>query len=298
MMHPSAFTPRRAQESIEKEEIINGWIVREKIAQGKYAEVYQCTSLDQNRGGMVLKQSSRRNDGIIGCKRFGKEYSILCYLHELRVGMGYRSFTKVFWLGKVNNRPSFLMEQHGVDLKRLHDGIGKFSMKDVLLVGISVLRDVEFLHFKAGVFHRDIHWGNVVVGLPEQKKHFYLIDFGESRRLTSQKHSLSRLCHSSSLTPQQIDLTALLLVLEKLMAPKPEPGSIEGLSSLAIVRHGLVDTFSSFRGQINAMRTTECSGYQSLFLLLKRAANKEGVNLDDVPDCLVEWRNNWTSISR
>jgi serine/threonine protein kinase len=71
------------------------------------------------------------------------------------------------------------MELIGYDLEEIQQRVKnkKFTLKTVLMIALQTIDRLEALH-SIGYIHRDIKPDNVAIGIKEQSKTIYLLDFG------------------------------------------------------------------------------------------------------------------------
>ncbi|KAI9494221.1 discs overgrown [Zychaea mexicana] len=81
------------------------------------------------------------------------------------------------------------MDLMGASLERLFEMCDKsFSLQTVSILGLQLLRRLEFIHSK-GILHRDIKPDNTVMGVDGDENKVYLIDFGLARKYkVGEKH--------------------------------------------------------------------------------------------------------------
>ena len=60
----------------------------------------------------------------------------------------------------------------------------KFSLKTTLMIGLEMLKLIQFIHSR-GVLHRDIKPDNFLVGRGSHQDKIYMIDFGLAKRYLS-----------------------------------------------------------------------------------------------------------------
>lgn len=171
------------------------------------------------------------------------------------------------------------MERHGHSLGYLYDKFGAMSVKDVVLIAIFVIKNLEFLHFTVHICHGDVHSGNVSVGLPGQKGKFYLVDFSELYALPKNKGAMSNMIGLIFGTAQQKDLLMLGMMLEGLALPTPSAGfdQIPGI---------LQNSLSIFHSKIFSLQRTSTENYADLIHVFEETAHMEGLRLSDPPDML------------
>lgn len=100
---------------------------------------------------------------------------------------GTEGFTKVLWSGTELGYNFVAIELLGKNLDSLFESQNKkFSVKTVLLLVEQMLTRIEELHAH-GYIHRDLKPENWLMGVGENEKKLYLIDFGLSKRYRNDK---------------------------------------------------------------------------------------------------------------
>eukprot|EP01129_Flabellula_baltica_P014255 TRINITY_DN6786_c0_g1_i1.p1 TRINITY_DN6786_c0_g1~~TRINITY_DN6786_c0_g1_i1.p1 ORF type:complete len:320 (-),score=69.29 TRINITY_DN6786_c0_g1_i1:24-983(-) len=155
--------------------INNQWIVIEKIAQGGFGAVYKARGIDS--GDIVAVKTERR----LNKNYLEKEIELLESLQ------GNDGFPLILWHGEVDDLKQsgkkgscyvLVMEFLGASLSDLfYKKDKKLSLKTVLMVAVQMISRIETLH-EHGIVHRDIKPGNFIMGVGENKRIVYCIDFG------------------------------------------------------------------------------------------------------------------------
>jgi serine/threonine protein kinase len=81
-----------------------------------------------------------------------------------------------------------VMELVGKSIAELRSSMGgQFSLSTGIRLAIKTLKTIADCHF-AGIVHGDIKPGNVAMGVGENSRHCYIIDFGLSRQFPQEEH--------------------------------------------------------------------------------------------------------------
>lgn len=162
--------------------------ILERIAYGTLGDIYKvrCKVTNQLLAIKVEKFQPKR-------KRLLSIESVI--LSELQNKKGFaklHSFIRGEWYDYL------IMGFLGSDLESLRKKTKGFSLKTVLMIGHEILERLEDLHSK-NYIHRDIKPENFLIGLKEDRKTIYMIDFGCSKSYINENN-----CHINCSTNKQI----------------------------------------------------------------------------------------------
>jgi len=141
------------------------------LGRGAFGEVYSAVNLytKQQVAAKLQPITSRK-------KKLTYEHNIYCSL-EPQSGI-----PKFHWFGTENGFYVLIIDLLGPSLSDLfHYCDDIFSLKTVLMIADQLLGLLEYLHSQ-NFIHRDIKPGNFCVGVNEDEKNIYIIDFGLAKR--------------------------------------------------------------------------------------------------------------------
>ncbi|BBM82190.1 protein kinase [Candidatus Uabimicrobium amorphum] len=193
------------------------------IGEGGMAKVYEAKELSTNKRRAVkhiqVPASYSFKEGV---SRFEREYLILRSLSHSNIVRAYDFFTE------EPNAFMVLQYVQGLSLRDfIRDRKEKLSFKEQLAICIQIARAVEYIN-TAGILHRDIKPGNIV--LNEVKKKATLLDLGIAKNLETNLTRLTRTGEivgtPSYLSPEQVggditensDVFSLAVVLYQFLA--------------------------------------------------------------------------------
>ena len=147
----------------------NKYLLTEKIGSGSFGTIYKGHNTRTNQ------QVAVKVEPIINKTKLLKNETIIYnYL------AGLKGVPSVKWFGKDETNYYMIINLLGESLETLLEKKKTFSLKLVLQIGIQILELLETIHSK-GLVHRDIKPENFLLGLGDDKKHLYIIDFGFCR---------------------------------------------------------------------------------------------------------------------
>ena len=139
----------------------------EKIGQGAFGFIYKG---EYNNKYYALKLENINNEKKI----LENEASIMIYLKGPNI-----PYIKTY--GACGQFNILVMQLLGKDLQTLFIENGPFSIKTACLLAYQMISILEYIHNK-DIIHRDIKPENFLLGLEENSKLLYLIDFGLSKK--------------------------------------------------------------------------------------------------------------------
>lgn len=208
----------------EKNTIISGYRIIEKIGEGGMAEIYTAQQAALRRM-VVIKKLKDPNREIVA--RFKKEAL-------LSAGFSQENVLSIYDF-IYHGRSYYLVMEYvdGEDLHTLLDRHSPFPIDIAILIILEIARGLEYTH-NQNIIHRDIKPGNILISKEGKVK---LIDFGVAKDDNDSKLTMTGLivgtpaymspeqAHGDPLTPQS-DLYALgILLYEMLTGLKPFYGS-------------------------------------------------------------------------
>ncbi|HED11250.1 MAG TPA: serine/threonine protein kinase [Caldithrix abyssi] len=208
----------------EKNTVISGYRIIEKIGEGGMAEIYTARQAALRRM-VVIKKLKDPNREIVA--RFKKEAL-------LSAGFSQENVLSIYDF-IYHGRSYYLVMEYvdGEDLRTLLDRHSPFPIDIAVLIILEIARGLEYTH-NQNIIHRDIKPGNILISREGKVK---LIDFGVAKDDDDSKLTMTGLivgtpaymspeqAHGDPLTPQS-DLYALgILLYEMLTGLKPFYGS-------------------------------------------------------------------------
>ena len=161
----------------KKKIILSHYLVKEKLGEGAFGEIYLATYLKDNsevalkienalsKRSQLLYESKFITE-LIKSKKLGEEINI----------------PQVYNIGREGNSYVMVMDYLGASLEEMLNTCNRrFSVKTTIMIGLEMLKLIEFIHSK-GVLHRDIKPDNFLVGRGSNQDKIYMIDFGLAKR--------------------------------------------------------------------------------------------------------------------
>jgi casein kinase I family protein HRR25 len=146
--------------------INNKYKIIESIGSGSFGSIYKGENV-RTKDFVAIKIEPIRNQ----TKMLKNESIIYQYLKDVE------GIPQVKWFGKDDINYYMVISLLGESLQSLKTKYGVFSLKLTLQIGIQVLQLIQTIHNK-GLLHRDIKPDNFLLGMNENNKQLYVIDFG------------------------------------------------------------------------------------------------------------------------
>ena len=151
--------------------------VLEKIGEGSFGFIYKGENI-RTRELVAIKVESIEKE----LKLLKNESVIYQYLNNIQ------GIPIVKWFGKDETNYYMVLNLLGESLESIKND-STFSLTNVLQIGIQVIILLKTIHDK-GLVHRDIKPDNFLLGLNDQKKKIYIIDFGLCKSyMTNDEHN-------------------------------------------------------------------------------------------------------------
>jgi casein kinase I family protein HRR25 len=151
--------------------------VLEKIGEGSFGFIYKGENI-RTRELVAIKVESIEKE----LKLLKNESVIYQYLNNIQ------GIPIVKWFGKDETNYYMVLNLLGESLESIKNNL-TFSLTNVLQIGIQVIILLKTIHDK-GLVHRDIKPDNFLLGLNNQRKRIYIIDFGLCKTyMTNDEHN-------------------------------------------------------------------------------------------------------------
>lgn len=148
---------------------IGNFIVKRKLGEGSFGEVYEVEDVDGAVLALKLETTSTKMTS-----QLKNEYDIYTELE------GCRGIGNVHYFGEHENHFFLVMDLLGSSLQDLFEKCNKkFSFKTICMIAINVLESLESIHGKYKIF-RDIKPENILIGV-DRPDQLYLIDLGMAK---------------------------------------------------------------------------------------------------------------------
>ena len=147
------------------------------INKGSFGVIFQGKNMD-NFEDVAIKME---NPHKFANREIIHEGEILAILGE------NDSIPRLHCVDTSTNAPVIIMQLLGQNLNDLFSLCRKrFSLQTTLFIAIQLLKTLRFLHSK-NIIHQDINPRNVCIGVGNDTKTFYLIDFGLSKQIKQEE---------------------------------------------------------------------------------------------------------------
>lgn len=159
--------------------------ILQRIGSGSFGDVHRGTDLTNNKTVAIKIETRTLRHSRLLC-----EYKLYKKLQS--TGQDMNGIPEIIYFGNFKNQNVLVMEQLGNSLENLFNRQRKrykrnFSLQTVLLIGIQILKLLEFIH-QNRIIHRDIKPDNFLIGKTNPET-IYMIDFGLSSQFKNgRKH--------------------------------------------------------------------------------------------------------------
>jgi len=162
--------------------VIGNYQTQKIIGKGSFGVIYQATLFGNDIENNFALKLEKNPKGTFS-SQIQKE---VCILKECK---GLKGFATLYNYGIYNTSSYMVISLLGNNLnKTLHKSDGRFDQETTLRVAFQMIDRIAAFHQK-GFVHRDIKPENFVLGINEDSKILYLIDFGLSKKyIENNKH--------------------------------------------------------------------------------------------------------------
>lgn len=140
--------------------------ILDKIGEGSFGLIYKGINI-RTRENVAIKVEPIEHH----LKLLKNESNIYQYLSDVKY------VPTIKWFGKDEKNYYMVLNLLGDSLQSIKNKNSVFSLKIVLQIGIQIVTILKIIHDK-GLVHRDIKPDNFLLGLNDQCKRIYIIDFG------------------------------------------------------------------------------------------------------------------------
>ena len=137
-----------------------------RLGGGEFGDIY--LGINKNTNKKFAIKVGEDIDGIL-INNEAKIYNVLA---------DERGFPKMRLYGREDKYSYIVMDLLGISLSGKKEEVGIFNLREVIRIGIIMIRKLEKLH-KKGYLHRDMKPENIMYGVGDDND-IYLIDYGLS----------------------------------------------------------------------------------------------------------------------
>jgi serine/threonine protein kinase len=157
--------------------INNKYKILNKIGSGSFGSIFQGENIRTGEN-VAIKVEAIGNQ----LKMLKNESIIYHYLTHVK------GIPIVKWFGKDQDNYYMVINLLGDSLQKKKETCGIFSLQTTIKIGIQIVHLLKTIHDK-GLIHRDIKPDNFLLGLNENTKQVYMIDFGFCKKyMDNHKH--------------------------------------------------------------------------------------------------------------
>uniref|UniRef100_A0A914CF31 non-specific serine/threonine protein kinase n=1 Tax=Acrobeloides nanus TaxID=290746 RepID=A0A914CF31_9BILA len=164
--------------------LLNKYQIERRIASGGFGQIYRVKFQKAENITLAAKVSRRE---VAHFRRMILEQMILTKLR------GKKHVPMIIASGNYKEFMFIIMRMLGPDLARIRRKTEqkRFSVPTVLQFGIQAIEALKDVHDR-GYLHRDVKPRNFCIGAENDRRRFYLIDYGMTRRFICEKSGVPR----------------------------------------------------------------------------------------------------------
>lgn len=286
--------------SIDFSQLVDGeYKIIKELGSGGFGRVFQ---VEDKSGKKYAAKFEKRKDGFLA-----KEHKVLKKLNANKPPFerheGYIVLPKVYAFTTHGRYKVLILQLLGKDLSSIFkDHHKRFSSKTLIMIGIQMIRRLEFIH-ECGLVHRDIKPDNMMVGGHKSpKKSIYLIDYGLATMWRSKKQyegfagtkTFSSINACLNILPSRVDdLESFLysmVYFSKGALPWNKMKDVEEIVSIkknirsSHLMQGMPKVFREIHRDIRSLKYDSKPDYEKYRTWFKEELHKMGIREDKIFD--------------
>lgn len=159
-----------------------GFSISKLIGKGSFGQVYVGTKISDGKlVSIKIEQENKKNI-------LKHEYKIYTHISN-STKVSKPQIPNIHWFGSVEDKTIMVMDYLGnsLDFMFNYKCQGKFSPKTTYMIAIQLIDLISTLH-SCNIIHRDIKPDNFLLGIGDNRKKIFLIDFGLAKEFKRKSH--------------------------------------------------------------------------------------------------------------